>query len=91
MPKIFIAQFSSGFGFAVFKIAYLRWFGVCSDNLGCLGAKATLGFEPRVVTDELVDYLVNIERYHPSRTQFESYCEHTPVISASGKYIVFKR
>lgn len=62
-----------------------------ANNLGCMGAKSTLGFEPRVVTDELVDYLVNIERFHPSRAQFENYCKHTPVMPASGRYIVFKR
>lgn len=60
-------------------------------NLGCFGARPTLGFEKTEVSDEIVDFLVNVERYKKTPEHVYKLFETNKTIQSQGKYIVFKR
>lgn len=61
------------------------------DNLGCWGANTTLGFDTNLVSDQLVDFLINVERYKKSPLHVQKMYENFQPIPVSGKYLVFKR
>ncbi|MBW1788620.1 MAG: DUF169 domain-containing protein [Deltaproteobacteria bacterium] len=62
-----------------------------SENLGCFGAKMNLGFDKSDITDELTDFLINVERYKKTREHVRRLYENNPSLQAQGKYMVFKR
>lgn len=62
-----------------------------AENLGCWGAKETLGFDSGGNFDEVVDFLINVERYKKTRDHVEKYYETNLPLQAQGKYLVFKR
>ncbi len=62
-----------------------------AKNLGCFGARATLGFEKNEISDEIIDFLVNVERYKKSPEHVRRMFELSSPRQASGEYILFKR
>ena len=61
------------------------------DNLGCWGATTTLGFDKNMVSDQLVDFLINVERYKKSPVHVQKMYENFRPIPVEGKYLIFKR
>jgi len=62
-----------------------------AQNLGCFGARPTLGFEKSEVSDEIMDFLINVERYKKTPEHVYTLFDTNRTIQAQGKYIVFKR
>jgi len=64
------------------------------DNFGCEGAGDILGFGEAYTKediDEMVEFLVNVERFKKSEEHVKGMLEANPTMSARGKYLVFKR
>jgi hypothetical protein len=61
------------------------------ENLGCWGATTTLGFDKDIVTDQLMDFLINVERYKKTPAHVQKMYEDYRPIPVEGKYLVFKR
>ena len=64
------------------------------DNLGCWGARITLGFGQEVSQAEkehTVDFLVNVERFRKNGEIALATFAANPPLPARGRYIVFKR
>ncbi len=64
------------------------------DNLGCWGARVTLGFGQEISQaekDYTLDFLVNVERFRKSEEIALATFAANPPLTAKGRYIVFKR
>jgi len=61
------------------------------ENLGCWGAATAFGFDKNLITDQLVDFLVNVERYKKTPAHVQKMYDGYRPISVEGKYLVFKR
>ena len=64
------------------------------DNLGCWGGIGTLGFgkEPtKEDMDQMVDFLLNVEKFKKTREQVLAMAAANPPLPAQGKYLIFKR
>jgi len=59
-------------------------------NLGCFGSFLPFGFDTEV-TEEVKNYVCNVERVKKSFAHLDSMYEHRPPKQAAGKYLVFKR
>ena len=59
-------------------------------NLGCFGSFLPFGFDIRI-TDDVKNYICNIERVKKSHKHVESMYEHCPPKQAPAEYLVFKR
>ena len=62
-----------------------------ADNLGCFGANLHLGFDQPHVTDEVRQYVCEVERYKKTSDHLDRHYAHYPIMQAPGKYLVFKR
>ena len=60
------------------------------DNLGCFGSFLPFGFDIRV-TEDVKNYMCNVERVKKSYNHVDSMYEHRPPKQAPAKYLVFKR
>jgi len=60
------------------------------ENLGCFGSFLPFGFTTEL-TEDVRNYVCNIERVKKSYDHFNSMYEHRPPKQAAGKYLVFKR
>ncbi|MEA2116474.1 MAG: DUF169 domain-containing protein, partial [Thermodesulfobacteriota bacterium] len=60
------------------------------ENLGCFGSFLPLGFDINL-SDDVKNYICNIERVKKSYDHFVSMYKHRPPRKAPGKYLVFKR
>jgi len=60
------------------------------ENLGCFGSFLPFGFDTEV-TEEVKNYVCNVERVKKSYDHVDSIYEHRPPKQAPGKYLVFKR
>ncbi len=60
------------------------------ENLGCFGSFLPFGFDFEL-TDDVKNYVCNVERVKKSYEHLESMYEHRPPKQAPAKYIVFKR
>ena len=61
------------------------------DNLGCWGAKGTLGFIPHGADKQTVNFLVNVEKFKKSAEHIKSMFKSNPPVAAEGRYLIFKR
>jgi hypothetical protein len=65
------------------------------DNFGCFGATGTLGFSTKAPTKkeiaEMVDFLINEERFKKSEEHVMAMMQTNPPLSAKGKYLILKR
>lgn len=59
-------------------------------NLGCFGSYLPFGFDTEL-TEDVKNYVCNIERVLKSYDHIESMYEHHPPQKAPGKHLVFKR
>ncbi len=59
-------------------------------NLGCFGSFLPLGFDINV-SDDVKNYICNIERVKKSYAHVDSMYKHRPPQQAPGKYLIFKR
>jgi len=59
-------------------------------NLGCFGSFLPFGFDTEV-TEDVKNYICNVERVKKSYDHVESMYKHRPPKEAPGKYLVFKR
>jgi len=59
-------------------------------NLGCFGRFLPFGFVTEI-TEDVKNYVCNIERVKKSYDHFNSMYKHHPPKKAGGKYLVFKR
>ncbi len=60
------------------------------ENLGCFGSFLPFGFDT-VVTEEVKNYVCNVERVKKSFDHVDSMYEHRPPEQDPAKYLVFKR
>ena len=60
------------------------------ENLGCFGSFLPFGFDIRV-TEDVKNYICNVERVKKSYDHVDSMYEHRPPKQAPAKYLVFKR
>lgn len=60
------------------------------DNSGCFGSYLPLGFVTEI-TDDVRNYVCNVERVQKSHDHFNSMYKHRPPRKAEEKYLVFKR
>jgi len=60
------------------------------ENLGCFGSFLPFGFDTEV-TDDVKNYVCNVERVKKSYEHVDNMYEHRPPRQAPGKYLVFKR
>ncbi len=60
------------------------------ENLGCFGSFLPFGFDTEV-TEEVKNYVCNVERVKKSYDHVDSMYEHRPPKKAPAKYLVFKR
>ena len=60
------------------------------ENLGCFGSFLPFGFDTEV-TEEVKNYVCNVERVKKSYAHLDSMYEHRPLRQAPAKYLVFKR
>jgi uncharacterized protein (DUF169 family) len=61
------------------------------DNFGCWGASGLFGFVPSEVDDNMVDFLINVERFKKSKEHVVGMFEANPPLQTQGKYLIFKR
>ena len=60
------------------------------ENLGCFGSFLPFGFDTEV-TEDVRNYVCNVERVKKSYDHVDSMYEHRPPRQAPAKYLVFKR
>ncbi len=60
------------------------------ENLGCFGCFLPFGFDTEV-TDDLKNYVCNVERVIKSYDHLDSIYKHRSPKVAPGKYLIFKR
>ena len=61
------------------------------ENLSCWGAATAFGFDKNLISEQLVDFLVNVERYKKTPAHVERMYDGFRPIPVEGKYLIFKR